>query len=241
MDAEREVLRRAGLTEYQARAYHALLTLGSATAVQVADASRVPRTRIYTVLKSLEDTWVTVEETRPRRYSARDPAACLDEARREYDEIVRTATPALVARYTAREQRFAGPLWLLEGSGAVERRSITMASRARESLLLGLPPHAVLTDSLVAALADAHRRGVHLRIAGSPEHQPRFQQTRIPYRVAAVPFQVLVVDATQGLLAMVIPRAGGAPAVKAIWNPNPELAGMLAEAIPHALGWSSGP
>jgi len=46
-------LREFGLTEYQARAYLALLDLGTATASQVPAISRVPRTRIYATMQQL--------------------------------------------------------------------------------------------------------------------------------------------------------------------------------------------
>src|SRR5512137_119909 len=42
-----------GLTEYQARAYLALLDLGTATASQLPALSRVPRTRIYSTMRQL--------------------------------------------------------------------------------------------------------------------------------------------------------------------------------------------
>src|SRR5213594_228638 len=46
-------LREFGMTEYQARAYLALLDLGTATASQVPAISRVPRTRIYATMQQL--------------------------------------------------------------------------------------------------------------------------------------------------------------------------------------------
>jgi len=46
-------LRDFGLTEYQARAYLALLDLGTATASQIPPIARVPRTRIYATMQQL--------------------------------------------------------------------------------------------------------------------------------------------------------------------------------------------
>lgn len=236
MDAEQDALRRAGLTEYQAKCYQTLLSLGPATAAQVAEATRIPRTRIYGVLDALEGTWVMAQEGRPRTYLARDPEACLDAARREFDELARTASPALVARFRSAEQRFAGPLWILEGQEAVARRRMEMLEHARSSILLSLPAAASVEDAAIDALARAARRGVHVRIAGDARHKPRFERVRIPYLVAPTPLQLLIVDRKQGLLAIVVPQEAGGPVVKAIWNPNPDLALMLSQALPHALG-----
>src|SRR2546426_1572594 len=44
-----------GLTEYQARAYLALLDLGTATASQIPPIARVPRTRIYATMQQLHE------------------------------------------------------------------------------------------------------------------------------------------------------------------------------------------
>src|SRR3989454_12472171 len=48
-------LREFGLTEYQARAYLALLDLGTATASQIPPIARVPRTRIYATMQQLHE------------------------------------------------------------------------------------------------------------------------------------------------------------------------------------------
>ncbi|MEZ3163868.1 TrmB family transcriptional regulator [Halorubrum sp. RMP-47] len=49
-----EALQSLGLSQYQAAAYTATLKLGSAPAVDIADATDVPRARIYDVLRKLE-------------------------------------------------------------------------------------------------------------------------------------------------------------------------------------------
>jgi sugar-specific transcriptional regulator TrmB len=52
-------LRRVGLTEYEAKAYLALLNVHLSTAMQASEKSGVPRTRIYSVLESLKEKgWV---------------------------------------------------------------------------------------------------------------------------------------------------------------------------------------
>jgi sugar-specific transcriptional regulator TrmB len=54
-----EKLERIGLTEYEAKAYFALLEVHLNTATKVSEKSGVPRTRIYSVLESLMNKgWV---------------------------------------------------------------------------------------------------------------------------------------------------------------------------------------
>lgn len=58
-----------GLTEYQGRAYLALLELGTATASQVPPVSRVPRTRVYATMNQLhEKGLVEILPETPLRY-----------------------------------------------------------------------------------------------------------------------------------------------------------------------------
>jgi sugar-specific transcriptional regulator TrmB len=56
-------LRELGLTEYQSRAYLALLEVGEATASQLSSISQVPRTRTYTTMNQLHEKGLV--ETKP--------------------------------------------------------------------------------------------------------------------------------------------------------------------------------
>ena len=63
---------RLGLSEYEARAYVALLRKEGATAREIANESKVPRTRIYDVLNSLiEKEFIDPEKSRPMKFYAR--------------------------------------------------------------------------------------------------------------------------------------------------------------------------
>jgi len=75
-----ETLSYLGLTEYQAKAYVALLLPGDSTAEEVATLSGVPRSKVYQVLDGLkEQGWVKVRKGRPLRFIPQDPRGVLDE------------------------------------------------------------------------------------------------------------------------------------------------------------------
>ena len=62
-------LKRLGLTEYQARIMLVLFCRGEATAKEICELGRMRHTKIYQVLKSLEDKgFVTYNYTKPREY-----------------------------------------------------------------------------------------------------------------------------------------------------------------------------
>jgi len=69
-----------GLTEYESRAYRALLEVGPATARDLSDASDVPMGRIYDVLGSVESRQLVRSQTasRPKKYVAVDPDTAVE-------------------------------------------------------------------------------------------------------------------------------------------------------------------
>ena len=80
MESIVEQLRRIGLTEYEAKAYVALLTVHLSTALTVSKKAGVPRTRIYAVLESLQTKgWIKIYSGVLLLFKAEEPisrAAC---------------------------------------------------------------------------------------------------------------------------------------------------------------------
>jgi sugar-specific transcriptional regulator TrmB len=76
------LLDRLGLTEYEATALRELLTLGRTTAPNLAEATGIPKARIYGVLDSLSDRgYIKIIPGRPKEYQPKSPAEILDRAR----------------------------------------------------------------------------------------------------------------------------------------------------------------
>jgi sugar-specific transcriptional regulator TrmB len=83
-------LDRVGLTEYEECALTELFALGRTTAPTLAEATGIPKARIYGVLDALADRgFVKVIPERPKRYQPRSPAAIVERAvenrRQEYE------------------------------------------------------------------------------------------------------------------------------------------------------------
>ncbi|CAI49350.1 TrmB family transcription regulator [Natronomonas pharaonis DSM 2160] len=85
-------LRDLGLSEYEARAYRALLKTGPTTAKELSRVSDVPMGRIYDVLNSIEQYNLVRSQSasRPKKYVAVEPSTALDrlleDKKRELDE-----------------------------------------------------------------------------------------------------------------------------------------------------------
>ncbi|MBD2465053.1 TrmB family transcriptional regulator [Oscillatoria sp. FACHB-1407] len=76
-----------GLTSYEASAYVALLSRSSFTPTELATHAKIPRQRIYDVLKSLEDKGLCLsKDTSPRTFMALDPQLALEALSRQRTE-----------------------------------------------------------------------------------------------------------------------------------------------------------
>ena len=74
-----DVFDLVGLTEYEATALEQLLSLGRTTAPNLAEASGIPKARVYGVLESLSDRgFIKVVPGRPKEYQPKSPREILD-------------------------------------------------------------------------------------------------------------------------------------------------------------------
>jgi sugar-specific transcriptional regulator TrmB len=141
-------LRDLGLSEYEARAYRALLNTGPTTAKELSRASDVPMGRIYDVLNSIEQYNLVRSQTasRPKKYVAVEPATALDrllddkkrdleEKAEQYEEIVDDLSNELDAADPVEEQFWTaavGPAetadLLVERLSAADDRIVFVAS-----------------------------------------------------------------------------------------------------------------
>jgi sugar-specific transcriptional regulator TrmB len=84
-----EKLQQVGLTEYEAKAYLALLNTHLSTATQASEKSGVPRTKIYSVLEALRNKgWVRVYSGVPLLFKAVQPMRVFEKAKEDYAELL---------------------------------------------------------------------------------------------------------------------------------------------------------
>jgi sugar-specific transcriptional regulator TrmB len=80
-DTAQELLARLDLSEYEQQALVELLTLGRTTAPNLAEATGIPKARIYGVLEELGDRgFVDIIPARPKEYQAKSPDEILSRA-----------------------------------------------------------------------------------------------------------------------------------------------------------------
>ncbi|AGT35832.1 MULTISPECIES: TrmB family transcriptional regulator [Thermofilum] len=129
---------KIGLTNYEARAYIALLIHGSLTATELAKKGEIPQPRIYDVTKSLEAKGLIVtSEGRPRRFTIVDPGIALRKLveKRYQEELLSIQEIVEQSSMIGRTSEEPG-VWTATGPDAVENLVISSLKSARNEILV---------------------------------------------------------------------------------------------------------
>ena len=91
-----EKLKRVGLTEYEARVYLCLLKNHLNSGTKLSKKSGVPRTKIYAVLRSLQQKgWVKIYSGAPLLFRAVDPNEVFERIKKEYEKFLESIQTTL--------------------------------------------------------------------------------------------------------------------------------------------------
>lgn len=116
-----ESLKKLGLTEYEAKVYAALVGLGEATAREVHEASEVPRTRIYDVLRDLADKgFVEFIQGSPTYYRVVEPETVLEILRKELLDAIDISEKEL--KKLDLEVQGSSSIWCVRSEWAIKNR-----------------------------------------------------------------------------------------------------------------------
>ena len=112
-------LQKLGLTEYEAKAYLALVQVGTTDAKSISKKSGVPYSTIHHVLNSLETKdWIQISKTRPTQYFTKDPKLVVEKAvqrqKEDLNEIKRTLNGELQEMYRRSPRVQSQSFWFLK-------------------------------------------------------------------------------------------------------------------------------
>ncbi|HWH08807.1 MAG TPA: helix-turn-helix domain-containing protein [Candidatus Thermoplasmatota archaeon] len=167
-----EKMMEYGLTEYEARTYLALLHLGVASARDVANLSRVPRTKIYSVLDDLHAKQLAeIIPERPKKYGVVPFDTYLRQFEREYKaklQKIEEDKKLLMSAFAAKDAPGAdkpGSFQVLKGRKNVLNRKYEMVGRAvAEVLEMGTEFSAVRMGYYMPLLKERARLGARMRL-----------------------------------------------------------------------------
>lgn len=162
-------LRAFGLSGWEAKAYLALVIKGTVTAPLLSNASRIPLSKIYDVLrglrgKGLVETWAT----RPYRWRATEPVSALKKIIEQREETIKDLVKLRknMLPQLNQPQGDGWQVWIANGKRAFLGRAVEMIDRAENigsAMSSRFSRRPALDDALVAAL----RRGVAIRMLGT--------------------------------------------------------------------------
>jgi sugar-specific transcriptional regulator TrmB len=178
---------RLGLTEYEARALAELLSLGRTTAPNLAEATGIPKARVYGVLDSLSDRgFLKVIPGRPKRYQPRSPEAILERAvenrRQEYEgfeRAIEAVREEFLAEFGPRYERAgedvapAEELFHVVDVGEPSEAETLRLYREADERVVVITTSFEYFEAVEPALADAIERGIDVDVLMlHPEYVP---------------------------------------------------------------------
>lgn len=172
-----------GLTQYQARAYCALVSCGRSTAADVAVASGIPQARVYAVLKELSEKGLVAVDLGPPAHYAPVPIdgylQSLADSFRERAKAIELDAETIAAQLRPRQEEGsedAGRMLALRGKRGILAAAHEVARGARERLVVaGSGPFADdLAKGLVALARERSQQGVRVEVVLSigPREMP---------------------------------------------------------------------
>ena len=232
-------LRALGLTEYEARAYLALIMHGELGAKELSNLSGVPYSKIYGVLEILRQKgWVGARGGRPKRYHARSPAEAIRSERMRREEELKAIETFLVSAlqpiYERSKARERPDIWIIRGMDAVLEKARDMLASARSEVLLALPSAAKeLLAILIPSLKHLSFVGIRVAILASDglreELKGLERSVEIRYR-SGMFGGGLIVDGREAILVLSEPGRGE---LMAIWSDYMELAHIAKTYFEH--------
>jgi len=173
-----EVLGKVGLTQYEARAYIALVARGLGDAATLATAAGIPRTSAYKVLESLaEKGYAKPTGGKPILFRPTPPLDVAESLKGAIQEVFEKL--ALLHRVVA-EHGEPQLVYLLSGREKVLLKIGELLDQSTEAFILTTPQLADLREELGKKIQHAVKRGVHVTFITTPLQ-------RIPEGVEFVP------------------------------------------------------
>ena len=210
-------LKRLGLTEYESKAYIALLEHGEADALEISRRSGVPRTRIYDILSRLESNGFIqgLKGTRPMIYIALPPSHTLRPLKDSIVEDLEKALNDLEQLYLRNSSPQRCNVWLFRGIRAYGT-ALRLIDEAKENILVRIIylPHDIL-ENLLSKLREMKTDGIDIyliidaRILSTSMSKERVEEIVKEFNAkildSLIPFNALLLDFRQALLLYASP------------------------------------
>ena len=216
-------LKAFNLSDYEAKAYIALSSLGTASVTEVSQICDVPRSNLYSVLESLNERgFVDVQRGRPVLFKAVSPEKALEDAEKELSDRTKKARESVVRKlkdFKGKETSIVPALiWGIKGSSNVLAKIQEIIKKSRSEIMINVPDVSIFDEKIYEELEKASERGVKVKMAvekkGDIEKFKKICMVRVREKIHGID---IVVDDKEVLVAPSFPIA-------AAWIDNPEMA-----------------
>jgi sugar-specific transcriptional regulator TrmB len=184
-------------TDYETRAYVALVALGMSDAETIALTAQIPRTSMYKVLDSLLNKgYVTVTKGRPREYAAEPPRALKE---RVFSRLEETFDDLEMLHGILRERGLPQVIYTIHSREKVIKKLGELLDSSRERFMISTSNAPIIRDSLEKKINAAQKRGVEISLITLPGQKaiPGAKTVRRPGLIATD----VVSDGKQALIA----------------------------------------
>ncbi|WP_049934472.1 TrmB family transcriptional regulator [Halalkalicoccus jeotgali] len=236
-----DALERLGLSNYEAKVFIALQTLGTGTARDVYRVSEIPRSQVYGAAENLaERGLVEVQHSTPMQYR---PVSLAEAEELLEERFERERTQAFEYLESVRECHEPGPeeredIWSVSGAEQVSDRIEHLVRGAERRVVFGARATELVRDSLYETLTETADDGIEVVIV-SEDPAVRSLFTDAPIEVHAPPenlrneraARMLVVDDRAVLLSV---RGDSDEQEAAFWSESSGFATVLVEIL---TGW----
>lgn len=157
---------RIGFSEYEAKAYVALLRKSPVTGYELSKKSGVPRSMIYEVLGKLttRGAAMTLRTGGNTKYAPTPAREFLEQTQKDHERLVQKLKDDLMAIDSASDLEY---VWNIEGHDNIVARAAEMVDQANQQIYLASLP--VTFADLRPALTKAVKRGVRVVIYTTKE------------------------------------------------------------------------
>jgi HTH-type transcriptional regulator, sugar sensing transcriptional regulator len=244
------LLQTLGLTLTDAKAYAALVSLGSTTPFILAGEAEIPRTKIYETIRRLEkDSWITVERGRPGKVTPLSPREVIGSRVTGLKADFEKMSNQFTMEYENRVERESPQTTLIRGLGNITLKTVEMMGRARTNLyLFGTLYYPEEMELIKQQISAAKRKGVTIRISvNNPVRQKdnivdihdAFSNVTKDIQIAPEPFiRTLTIDNKEMLMMFPRPESDTTDRENliAIWISNESVTRAINDAFDIAWG-----
>src|SRR5947199_5915424 len=143
-ETTKKALKHFGLTEYEVKAYIALVEAGPVPASQLSTTAGIPYSKIYEILGNLERKgWVETEQGRPSKYYPKAPSTALESSRARLETTLKSsqadAMEELQPLYEKKGAREKPDIWIVRGTNNIMHKIRESLGRTKRELFVAMP------------------------------------------------------------------------------------------------------